>query len=50
MANWEWEHMADKLNFNTWRMKVPGGYLIKTTDDGYHSITSSIIFVPEVKE
>ena len=50
MSNWEWEDIADELQFETYRMRVPGGDLIKTTDNGYHSITSSIIFVPEVKE
>jgi len=51
MSQWEWEFLPDDFEFQTWRMKVPGGWLIKTTDDAsYHAITSTIIFVPEIKE
>jgi len=47
-GEWAWEFLTDEQEFKTWRMKVPGGWLIKTTDDdNYRSVTSTIIFVPE---
>ena len=51
MSQWEWEFLSDECNFDTWKMKVPGGWLIKTTDNrDYYAIASTIVFVPEVKE
>ena len=47
---WAWERIDDNIDFYTWRMKVPGGWLIKTTDNkDYYAITSTIIFVREVQ-
>lgn len=51
-GEWAWECIADNGEvFATHRMKVPGGWIVRTSevhDDGVNdSVTSAMVFVPE---
>jgi len=51
MSQWgEWEHIPDDQKFETYKMKVPGGWLIRTVEVGYHNRHTTVTFVPEIKE
>jgi len=52
MSQWTWEHMPDDFEFNTWKMKVPGGWLIRTVESNSwdNHTSSAMVFIPEVKE
>lgn len=47
MSEWTWDLIQGDEHFETWRMKVPSGWLVRTGESGIHSKTSTCIFVAE---
>lgn len=41
-----WEKVTDKPLDDTWKIKVPGGYIYRYVSGAYHSV--AMVFVPDV--
>lgn len=42
-----WELLEDEENFETWRRKVPGGWLVRAYCYEYYGSTESMTFVSD---
>ena len=42
----KWEKVTDHCLDDTWRLKVPGGWIYRYSTGAYHS--TSMVFVPEL--
>ena len=42
-----WEWLEDETDFNTWRRRVPGGWLVRTSESVYHGGGEALVFVPD---
>lgn len=47
-SEWEWEFLEDLEKFETWKMKVPGGWLVRTVEKNKfdNRTSSTCVFVP----
>jgi hypothetical protein len=42
-----WEFLTDDNDFETWRRKVPGGWLVRTFEDTYYGGGDALTFLPD---
>ena len=42
-----WEFLEDGQDFNTFRRKVPGGWIVRTQEPEYHGGGEALVFVPD---
>lgn len=42
-----WEYLEDDNDFETYRRKVPGGWLVRTIEALYHGGGDALTFVPD---